>query len=506
MAFPGLFYSLWGFLCLGLSPCREAYFRQVRWTILPLMLMHTALWIGINNNSARAMDRVGNLLEYTPNQSLDYQYFVRGHYYLNMRQDNPEQAAAYLRQAIAHTPVDDVGTLRRYRKYLGQALVEHRDFAGAVAQFEQGFAGQKHPVILQSDMVFHTYWVTALIEGGLQHQQAGEAAEALWQEAIDHCQRILAIQPSASLFKLLGWGLEVIGRFDEAVAAYSRSIELERSAAGRASTYTYLAKSLQRSGDRQGAIEILKKSIHLDPDQPEMLYNLGNIYYTDGQFDLAAQAYKQAIERSGGNPQFHFNLARSLQAQGDLRGAERVYLRAVELGVNDVESFLALARLYLDTEQTEKALPVLRRVLESDFPGCSADVYTQVGIDLFALGDIDAATRAYRKALDAEGQNAVARINLGWCLYLLDDLPAAIETYRQVLAEQSSPQAQFNLALAYLARGDIAEAQAAYALGVEKYGAVKAMEIGAVGDLRELSSRGPQAAEAGAILRMYWGE
>ena len=236
MAFPGLFYSLWGFLCLGISPRREAYFRQVRWSVLPLMTMHTALWVGINHDTARAMDRLGNLLEYTPNQSLNYQYFVKGHYYLNLRQDNPERAEVYLRKAIAHTPDDDSGTLRRYRKYLGQTLVLRGDFVGAIAQFEKAFADQRHPLMQQFDKVFHAAWVTALIEEGLLQRLRGrEAAEALWEEAIGHCRRILAIQPSASLFRLLGRGLLAMEQFDEASAAYYGGIELEGSTKKRAS-------------------------------------------------------------------------------------------------------------------------------------------------------------------------------------------------------------------------------------------------------------------------------
>ncbi|MBT4981356.1 MAG: tetratricopeptide repeat protein [Gemmatimonadetes bacterium] len=505
MAFPGLFYSLWGFLCLGISPRREAYFRQVRWSVLPLMTMHTALWVGINHDTARAMDRLGNLLEYTPNQSLNYQYFVQGHYYLNLRQDNPERAEVYLRKAIAHTPDDDSGTLRRYRKYLGQTLVLRGDFAGAIAQFEKAFSNQQHPLMQQSDRNFHVAWVTAMVEEGLQRSREGQAAGLLWEEVIAHCRQILAMQPSARLLRLLGRGLLAKGQLDEATAACYESVELERSGEDQASTYMYLAESLQRSGNRQGAIDALKKSIHLDPDQPEMFYNLGNLHYAKEQFALAVQVYRQAIGLSDENARYHLHLALALRALADLPGAERGYRRAMELNADDVEGYLTLCRFYLDTEQTDKALSILRIIVAADFVGSSAAVYTQAGIDLYELGQINAAVGAYRKALRKDDRHQVARINLGWCLYLLKDLPAAIAANRLALLQQQNPQAKFNLGLVYLVSGDVERAQATYAQGVKEYGAETAVQIGAVDDLRDFIANEQQATEAAAILRKHWG-
>ena len=297
-----------------------------------------------------------------------------------------------------------------------------------------------------------------------------------------------------------------MGRFEEATAAYYQSIELERGGAGRASTYMYLGQSLQESGNRQGAIEAMKKSIDLDPDQPEMFYNLGNLHYANDQFDLAVRAYGQAIGLSGEKVQFHLHLAHALRAVGDLQGAEQGYRRVAELGVDDVEGYLTLRRFYLDTGQADKALSVLRQISAADFSGGSAAVYTQVGIDLFELGQIDAAAGAYRKALGENERQQVARINLGWCLYLLKDLPAAIEANHLALAHGPNPQAQFNLGLVYLASGQVERARAAYAQGVEAYGAETAVQIGAVDDLRKFMGGGSSATEAAAILRMHWGQ
>ncbi|HIG55596.1 MAG TPA: hypothetical protein EYQ18_16780 [Candidatus Handelsmanbacteria bacterium] len=58
-----------------------------------------------------------------------------------MRQGDPERAEIYLRKAIAHTPMDDEGILRRYRKYLGQTLALRGDTSRllyrAVAWYQQ---------------------------------------------------------------------------------------------------------------------------------------------------------------------------------------------------------------------------------------------------------------------------------------------------------------------------------------------------------------------------------
>ena len=80
----------------------------------------------------------------------------------------------------------------------------------------------------------------------------------------------------------------------------------------------------------------------------------------------------------------------------------------------------------------------------------------------------------------------------------------AIAAYAYVLKRHADPVAQFNLGLAYLACGDLERARAAYARGVERFGAAAAVRIGAVEDLRQLVERGVEPAAGHSLLHKYW--
>ena len=113
------------------------------------------------------------------------------------------------------------------------------------------------------------------------------------------------------------------------------------------------------------------------------------------------------------------------------------------------------------------------------------------------MGRRSLAKRAYLTALELDGDNAAARVNLGWYLYLDGDLAAAADNFRASMAVEPSGAAHFNLALVLLAQGRGKTAREQYALGLERYGAEEARRIGVVADLRALLAEGGDFAKTG---------
>ena len=506
MAFPGLPYSLWGFLSLAEMSNRDHLLRKVRWLVLPLMVLHTGLWVGINHDPVRAKDRLGELLQHSPNQALHYQHFVKALYHLNIRQENPHLAAEELHKAIAETPAGDVVVLRRYQKYLGQALVAAGDYTRADSLFQEAFSRQQRLVVVETDVSFHTIWTTAMIERGKAQAQAGEgsAAEVHWQRAIEHTRKILTIQPSVSQFQLLGMALQATGRPAEAVEAYRQSASMAPNSEDRIPIQVLLAQSLQQGGRRQAAIDVLKQVVATNSGHSDVHHNLGNLYYTDSQFGSAAQHYELAIRLDATATEYHYKASQSYLAVGDSERAAGVYEAAIERHPDNLEMHQGLAQIRLAQGDDKAALRLLTEILNSEFQATSDD-YTQAGIDLFGLGQTDAAAKAYERALAEDASNLAARNNLGWCQYLQGDVSSATATFRSVLARGPSAEAQFNLGLMYLAQGNIVGAKQAYSKGVAEFGIDTARRVGAIADVEDLIRRdGSVAAEE--ILRMIGSE
>ena len=94
LSFPGTFYTLWGVACIGYLPQRRHLYRQVRLVAVPIVGLHTALWIGINGDSGRALARMENLLE-VANQPDHYRHFSQGYHYFSLG-EGYEQKAVFI--------------------------------------------------------------------------------------------------------------------------------------------------------------------------------------------------------------------------------------------------------------------------------------------------------------------------------------------------------------------------------------------------------------------------
>jgi tetratricopeptide (TPR) repeat protein len=358
LAFPALFYTLWGLRALHRAELPDRAWAQLRCAVLPLVALHTALWVGINAHSGRAIARLGNLLQYS-NQTVHYQAYNRGHYYLDI-QKNPEQAIACFREAVALAPPDTSEYVLRYTKSLGKALTTAGRGAEAVAFFEQAYARQPKSLLYRYDLDIHYYWALAVLqlgeaqyqqgdrlraeatwrkglerylELGAQYERQGDlgTAAALWQEAIAHSQKILSILPAAAIYHQAGRGFQALGRYDEAIASYRQSIGLAQNPDDLYWTYIFLSRNLQVSQRRQEAIDALAAALNIRPNSGETHFALGNLYYADRQFDQAAASFRAAVALAPHNPQAHVNLGAALLAAGRTAEAEEAYREAARL-------------------------------------------------------------------------------------------------------------------------------------------------------------------------------
>ena len=252
------------------------------------------------------------------------------------------------------------------------------------------------------------------------------------------------------------------------------------------------------------AQKVYQEAVQLEPQRYDPYANLGSSLMGLNRPEEAEDAFRKATVCAPDNPRMFHYLGAAALAVGHRTEALEAFERAVSLESTQIEPYLILASLLWEDGRRAEAAKLYSETLAKEFKNVVDDTYTNLGLKLFKQGNRNAAINAYRRALERDEESLTARVNLGWTLFLQNRLDEAVKEYHYILKRRSNSQAQFNLGLAYLAKGEIDAARATYARGVEEFGAEEAEKIGAVDDLQEFVGRGAHASAAQAILDTYW--
>jgi predicted O-linked N-acetylglucosamine transferase (SPINDLY family)/predicted SAM-dependent methyltransferase len=217
-----------------------------------------------------------------------------------------------------------------------------------------------------------------------------EALTALWDisfetgnpgSAVDWLNKAISARGDVAAFHyMLGCSLQAQGKVADAIASFSRAVELDPQ---HAKAHNNLGCVLEAAGDLDRALACYSRAVALDPRFATALYNQGNAYRQAGDLVRAIDAIRQAIAIDPGHADWHSNL-------GDL---------------------------LLDRLQLDEAVTSFRAALERDARHARASC--GLGLALLVLGRPAQAVEAFRSALEADGQFARARSNLLFALHSL---------------------------------------------------------------------------------------
>jgi tetratricopeptide (TPR) repeat protein len=101
------------------------------------------------------------------------------------------------------------------------------------------------------------------------------------------------VPESVELHNVLGIARAADGRLDEAVAEFSRALDLEPDSAP---THWHLGAALASQGRREEALGHLERSVQLDPRNSRVHHDLGVMLAFDGRLDEAADHFQRALD------------------------------------------------------------------------------------------------------------------------------------------------------------------------------------------------------------------
>ena len=256
-----------------------------------------------------------------------------------------------------------------------------------------------------------------------------------FDEALRWGRRAHRVNPfGAPALGVVGDALLELGRYEAAASAYRKMVELRPSL----SSYARVSYTRELRGDVRGAIAAMETAraaaLPGSEDAAWVSHQIGDLYFSIGDLDRAARAYRSAMWAVPGYAPARVGRARVAAASGDLEGAARLLARVTES--YPLPSYIALYGEVLDAagrgadaRRQYELVEVQTRLYDSN--GVLPDVETYVYLadhHLLQREDVAELRRLYETRPAIRVADA-----LGWALYSVGEAEEAQRYARAAL-------------------------------------------------------------------------
>ncbi|HVZ64526.1 MAG TPA: tetratricopeptide repeat protein [Lacunisphaera sp.] len=247
----------------------------------------------------------------------------------------------------------------------------------------------------------------------------------------------------------LGRAYLLLGRWEEAIAACRKELELAPGYNGDASAN--IGRALTELGRPAEALPYFERGLQMKPDNFDLHNNYGIALAALGRWSAAISQYGKAIQLQPDDGELHNNLANALAKSGRLDEALMHYEAALRLRPDLTAAETNWARALAEAGRVSEALPHFEHLAK-----VRSDAATQfdLALALVAAGRTEEACGHFETALRLKPGDAAVHSAYGNALARLGRLGDATAQYESALQLQPSlAEAHHNLATALMGLG-----------------------------------------------------
>ncbi len=164
----------------------------------------------------------------------------------------------------------------------------------------------------------------------------------------------------------------------------------------------HLAGKIAVELGRAGGVTRLEQAVTVDPDNVDILRDLADALFAEGQVEAAGQAVERVVELRPGDAAALVDLAHAVHASGRVEEAVAYLERALDHDAGNIAALRGLVGMYRATGRLEEALAAGRRAI-SYHPD---DVLAAIDVAeiALALGRPEDAVEAFRRLRDVDDE------------------------------------------------------------------------------------------------------
>lgn len=284
---------------------------------------------------------------------------------------------------------------------------------------------------------------------GIEHQRAGqfEKAQRLYQQVVKKAPQ------NADAQHLLGVSYRQLGYPKRAIDYIQKAIAINPN---QSAFYANLARAMMDVGtDPESLLAVCDKALALNPREREAR-NMKGIALTNlKKYQEAEYMFQELIGEDPNYKDAYRNFATLLMKAKRAEHAVNFFHKAVMLEPDNPENYILRARCRLQLEQFEPSQYELSEGILR-FPD-NGDILHEAARLLFRMNETGKAIDYAKRAVDSDPDDYHKRITLGVNLLMHGDRREALDTMKQAqkLAPPVEKTVEWNLALGYLANGDL---------------------------------------------------
>jgi predicted O-linked N-acetylglucosamine transferase (SPINDLY family) len=248
---------------------------------------------------------------------------------------------------------------------------------------------------------------------GVIASQSGQHAVAL-----EMIGKAIAINPASAgdYYSNYGLALAGLGRIDEAIAAYEKSLSLRPDLAA---AHSNLAEALCAKGRFAEAVGKFNRAIEIQPNFAEAHLKIGRVLAHLGETNAAASAFRRTSELQPSWPDPVFHLGNIFFTRCDYVQAIAAYRRAIQLRPDFVEALVNLGKSLNLIEQIDEAIDIFKRAL--NLRPSNADAHNALGNAYKDIAQLPQALECYQKAVELDKDFLIADSNRVYAMYFLPE-------------------------------------------------------------------------------------
>lgn len=254
--------------------------------------------------------------------------------------------------------------------------------------------------------------------------------------------------------------------------------------------YKYAGISFLALGDLRKAYQYLLKSHQIDPMDPEIIKDIGNIFYATKDYEEAAKFYnnsikidssyapafnnlglifkefgdlnealrlvKIAINLSSKTFSFYINLGMIYKELGDLQEALTSIWKSIQINPYSPIAYLNLGGIYKDLGNYEQAISCTVKSIDLNHAHLCGDSFMNLSSLYMSNGNLNLALESIQKSAELKPDDSIVYMNMGLIfLQLGNHREALTSTLKSLEINPNNSDACLNLGHIYRILGDL---------------------------------------------------